>query len=144
MDLNYQKQFEEGLEFQDFVTDKLLDNGLVLNCYGSKKYQNEKGESKTGIEVKFDKRSCHTNNLYIEYAEKKKTSKTFIPSGIERRDNTWLYCIGDYDTLYLIPKKTLKELRTMSKLKHVETPTSRGYLLPCDQANVIAALIIIS
>jgi len=142
MDFNYQKQLEEGLEFQDFVTDKILDNGLVLNCYGSKKYQYEKGESKTGIEVKLDKRSCHTHNLYIEYAEKKKTSKTFIPSGIARTDNTWLYCIGDYETLYLIPKKTLKELKINEMLKHVETPTSKGYLLPCELAAKHAALII--
>jgi len=142
MNIYYKEQLEEGLEFQDYVTDKLLEKGLVLNGYSSMKYQYGKGESRSGIEVKLDKRSSYTNNLFIEYAEKKASSSTFVASGIDRNDNTWLYCIGDYETLYLISKKHLKKIKLRSGVKHIETGTSKGYLLPCEEAKSIAALII--
>ena len=45
----YNKQLEKALEFQDFVADKLYNIGIPLNCYSSKKYQYEKGESRSGI-----------------------------------------------------------------------------------------------
>lgn len=114
----------------------------MLNCYGSRKYQYQVGESKTGIEIKFDKRSKETHNLYIEYAEKRSDSNIYVSSGIERNDNTWLYCIGDYETLYLIPKNRLKALKNDPSLEHKTTRTSKGYLLPCEKASGIAAKVI--
>lgn len=92
----YQDQLEKGLQYQDFVADKLYNIGWSLNCYSSKKYQYEKGESRSGIEIKFDNQMKNTHNLYIEYAEKSHpNNKIYIPSGIERVDNTIIVCIGD-------------------------------------------------
>jgi hypothetical protein len=65
----YQKKLEEGLEYQDFCTDKLFELGINVNVYSSKKYQFSKGESKTGIEFKLDNQFKRTGNLYIEYSE---------------------------------------------------------------------------
>jgi len=96
------------------------------------KYQYTKGESKSGVEIKLDRRFKDTGNLYIEYGEKRPEAINFMPSGIERNDNSWLYCIGNYEILYILSKKWLKELRedTESELRHITTATSKGFLLP--------------
>ena len=66
--------------------EKLFEVGIILKCYSSKKYQNAKGESSAGMEIKFDDKRKNTGNLYIEYAEKSNPSnKSCIPSGIELR-----------------------------------------------------------
>lgn len=134
---------EEGLQFQDFATDILKSYGINLNCYSSRKYQFTKGESSSGIECKLDNMLSKTGNLYIEYAEKGPKSVVYKPSGIERDDNTWLYVIGNYDVIFLIPKKYLIQWKTSLKtLKHIETPTSKGYLLPIFYAEKYAAHVI--
>ena len=131
----YNKQLEKALEFQDFVADKLYNIGISLNCYSSRKYQYEKGESRSGIEIKFDDQRKKTGNLYIEYAEKSNpNNKNYVPSGIERKDNTWLYVIGDYDEQgkYRILRKDLGERKNycmlirsnmLSDLQHIENLT---------------------
>lgn len=139
----YQEQLQRGLEYQDFVTDKLFELGISLNCYSSQKYQNEKGENKTGIEIKLDNKMKQTGNLFIEYAEKRnKENEFYIPSGIERNDNTWLYAIGDYDTIYIIDKRVLQDLKTSQDVTHVTTSTSKGYLLTENMARKYSAKII--
>lgn len=139
----YRTQLEKSLEYQDFVMEKLYDIGISLNCYSSIRYQNEKGESRAGIEIKFDDRRKDTGNLYIEYAEKSHPNKKeYVPSGIDRRDNTWLYVQGDYEVIYVIAKTLLKNLKTVKKFKHVANATSRGYLLPDADAQKYAAIII--
>ena len=127
----YEKNLEESREFQDFVTDRMLDTlGVSINCYGSKKYQYSKGESKSGIEIKLDRKYKDTHNLYIEYAEKRPESNNYIASGIDRNDNSWLYCIGNYDILFILSKKWLQQFKTLKELRHITTETSKGYLLP--------------
>lgn len=125
----YHRQLEKALEYQDFVADKLYEIGIPLNCYSSKKYQYGKGESRTGIKIKFDDQRKRTGNLYIEYAEKSNpNNKIYIPSGIERKDNTWLYVIGDYDIIYILAKNWLQQIKNLKDTRHVTTPTSKGYL----------------
>lgn len=54
---HYKECLEKGLEYQDFVAGKLIEElGLVLSFYSSKKFQYGKGESMQGIEIKFDDR----------------------------------------------------------------------------------------
>lgn len=136
----YSKNLNDGAEFQDYVTHRLLQCGIVVNQYSSKKYQIEHGESASGIEVKYDKLFHDTGNLYIEYQEKSnKDNPEYVNSGILRKDNTWLWVIGDYDDLYLIPKKSLQRVyfdyvagkaSPRFGIRLVETPTSKGMLLP--------------
>ena len=92
----YEKQLEVGLEFQDFVTSELYKRGIVVVGYSSKKYQLNEGENLLGAEIKRDGLFRKTGNLYIEIKEKSHPQKKkYIDSGIYRKDNSWLFVIGD-------------------------------------------------
>ena len=129
----YLECLEAGLSYQDFVIDRLYEVGIPLISYSSKKYQTLIGENKAGIEIKFDRKFRETGNFYIETAEKSNARNIdYVPSGIFRSDNTWLYIIGDYQTIYVFSKEQLKKCK--DKYRQVETPTSRGFLIPVDEA----------
>ena len=102
--------FDEALEFQDFVVDLLLKElGLCISNYSSRYYQQKYGENKQGIEIKLDKRILETGNISIEVAEKSKASnELWIPSGILRADNTWLYLQGNYEIVFVFSKSLLQ------------------------------------
>jgi len=126
----YRAKLQAGLEFQDYVTNRLLDVlGVPLSTYQSKEWQ-KKGENRQGIEIKFDDKFEETGNLYIETAEKTHPDNAvFIPSGIRRADNAWLYIIGNYKTLYIFGKSFLSQLWRTGKYPEVGNATSRGFLL---------------
>ena len=136
----YKDKFQQALEFQDFVACQLMRRGLMIVQFGSQAYQERWGESANGVEVKFDRLFRQTGNLYIETAERTSTSKGFSPSGIYRADNTWLWVIGDYQTLFIFPKNVLQlvEKRFIPKI----TATSKGYVMPLGEAKKLAAKII--
>lgn len=139
----YKEKLEQGLEFQDFVTDILFNELFIpLSSYQSKKYQ-LKGENKQGIEIKFDDKFNDTGNIYIEISEKSNADNiNFIDSGIYRNDNTWLYIIGNYKILFIFGKNTLKLMYKSKRYKEVEIPTSRGFLIPKIDAEKYALKII--
>ena len=133
----YSKNFEKGLEYQDFVVKKLYEAGIPLVGYSSFQYQVTIGENAAGVEIKFDDRMKDTGNVYIEVAEKSdKRNEAFAASGIYRNDNTWLYAIGDYSVIYLCGKTHLRQLyerergKAKTFVKFTDTPTSQGMLLP--------------
>ena len=137
----YADKLEQGAQYQDFITDVLSSQyGISLNAYSSKKYQYERGESASGIEVKFDDRMHETGNVYIEIAEKSHSEiDDYTPSGICRNDNTWLYLIGDYKKALLMSKKQLRlmvekddDLLADKRIFFKQTPTSRGYVFPVE------------
>ena len=71
--------------------------------------------------------------MYIETSEKSHSdNKEYIPSGIYREDNSWLYVIGDEKTVYIFSTKYLRLLD--SRYKKVEKPTSKGFLMPVIEA----------
>ena len=49
----YREKLEAGLEYQDFIADQLRksDPCIILGAYTSRKWQNEHGESSSGIEI---------------------------------------------------------------------------------------------
>jgi len=105
----------------------------------SKKFQISIGENLQGFEIKNDNLFRKTHNLYIEIAEKSNVKNEFyVSSGIFRHDNTWIYCIGDYDSCFLIQKKVLQAMQKMGKYKTVENAlkTSKGFLLPVSEAQI--------
>jgi hypothetical protein len=128
---NYKEMLQKGLEYQDFVTDVLINElGIALSSYGSTKYQYTKGENKQGFEIKFDDKYKATNNLYIETEEKSnKLNLYFVASGIFRNDNTWLFVIGNYEEIFIFSKKHLKLMFASKKFRSVETETSKGFLI---------------
>jgi hypothetical protein len=130
----YKKQLEIGLEFQDIVTKELYQRGIVVVGYSSRRYQNSEGENLLGAEIKRDGKFRDTGNLYIEVSEKSHPDKkNYTPSGIYRKDNSWLYVIGDENTLWIFSTKYLRMLE--NRYKHVIKPTSNGYLLPINEAD---------
>jgi len=133
----YQYNFVKGMEFQDYASNKLREIGLFFTSYASRKYQITYGENSAGIEIKFDDRMKETGNVYFETDEKSNVNNVeFVASGIFRNDNTWLYAIGDYDVIYICGKVHLRQVyerekeRDQSFARFVETPTSKGMLLP--------------
>lgn len=133
---NYKKMLEKGLEYQDFITDIFLSEiGISISTYSSRKYQFSIGENKQGIEIKFDDRYKDTGNLYIEIAEKSNPDNyQYVPSGIYRNDNTWLYVIGNYEEVFIFSKKQLLMLNEKNIFRQVQTPTSIGFLIPNNEA----------
>lgn len=134
----YRPQLEEAARYQDFITDELLKRGIVLNQYASREYQQKVGESASGIEIKYDKRMTETGNVYIEVAEKSNPSlPDYTESGVYRKDNTWLYLIGNYKKALLMSKRQLRvcieygeEWRKRAGIVYREIATSQGYTFP--------------
>ena len=130
----YKEKLEEGISYQDFVYVELYKIGLPVINYSSKEFQHKKGENLAGIEIKFDQKFRDTHNLYIETAEKTNANNTmWVSSGIYRNDNSWLYIIGDYKTIYIFSKKQLKDIKENYHQSDTN-PTSKGYLLPIRDA----------
>lgn len=137
-----------GHEFQDYVVEQVAkQKGFSISIYQSKKYQFKKGESLQGIEIKYDARSTGdctykectaTNNVGIELAEKTNSSlQNFTPSGIYRRDNTWLYIVGNYHQFWAFSKKELISIHKMAKYRENTLPTIKSMLLPIKFADEI-------
>ncbi|MDO8673072.1 MAG: hypothetical protein Q7O66_16815 [Dehalococcoidia bacterium] len=129
-----------GAEFLDFVLVTLQPMGMYLQPFTSKKYQYKRGESLQGWEVKYDGRCSGVNGtgrLSIEIAEKVKAENTvWIPSGIYRSDNTWLYIQGNYKVFYIFIKKFLVALHNTDRYEIGESyGTVRKFYLPLVDAN---------
>ncbi len=142
-------QLEDGQLYQDFVVDLAYQAGLVIVQYASKAYQLNIGESRTGVEIKHDKRRKKTGNLYIEVAEKARPRLgPYVPAGI-MREGHWLYAIGDYDKVWFFANGLLRALyvatngNSLPKYRRPQdSPTSQGWLLPEVDADRYAALIL--
>ena len=97
--------------------------------------EQQRQEIRENIVIKYDKRFRETGSFYIEVAEKSHPENLqWIPSGIYRDDSTWLYIIGGYEGVYMFSKRHLQELAKDRSYKHVETGTSKGFLLPVKEA----------
>lgn len=145
--MSYTENLRRAEEYQDFIMERLWSEGIVLSPYSSRKYQYEKGESLLGIEIKYDQKLCETGNLYIETAEKAQAENiNYRASGIYRNDNTWMWLIGDYSVAYFLSKYQLRKFHAkLGKyvefgVREVETPTSRGFLLPITYAEKFMVL----
>ena len=133
----YQDQLNQSLEFQDFVAENFVKlMGIAITNFGSRKYQHSTGENVQGIEIKYDKKFCDTGNLYIETHEKSHPDNLeYVLSGIYRLDNSWCYVVGNYDIVYMLAKSHLKLMDKNHVYRYVTTPTSKGFLLPRDDAD---------
>lgn len=131
----YKDQLETGLVFQDVVTRELYQRGIVIVGYASRRYQRSEGENMLGAEIKRDGNFRETGNLYLEIAEKAHPdNQVYVPSGIFREDNSWLFVIGDERTVYIFSTKYLRLLVESRNWRKVEKPTSIGHLCPLADA----------
>ena len=142
---DYRKEkSDKGNKFEDYVYPILCKEwGVKFTPYKTKYQQYNVGENSFGIEIKFDEKSINSPNLYIETEEKSDPSLlSFSKSGIYRKDNSWLYLIGNYDIFYIFLKKRLKDLHNSNKYDEVETKTSQGFLIPQAEAVNLALDVI--
>lgn len=139
-------KIESGLLYQDFVIDALSSLlGLHVQQYASRTYQLTVGETRQGVEIKHDEKYASTGNLWIEMAEKARPrAGDYVPSGIHRNDNAWLYVIGDYNTIFVFARTMLIELANSGRYRRIEnrTRTSEGFLLPSAHAQRWAAMVL--
>ena len=134
------KMVKKGLAFQDFIAEKLYGIGIpIMNFCGQKK-QFEHGENLLGMEIKNDNNMAKSGNLYIEIAEKAQPrSGPYVPSGIFRSDNSWLFGIGDYFLFYIFSKTELISIynrRGEFGCREYASPTSKAFLLPRSVADL--------
>ena len=139
---NYYNQLQEGQKFQDYcayVLQTKLSIGVIN--FQSKEYQFKFGENMQGVEFKFDNLFQNTGNLWIEVEERTNPDLNYPNSGILRKDNSWLYCIGDYRVLYIFSKKFLANLYNSKRYEVIENNlmTSKGFLLPKTDADKYSA-----
>lgn len=138
----YKQKLEVGVEYQDFICDKLrtMNPARIIMPYSSKKYQFSHGESASGYEIKYDGRMADTGNIYIEVAERSSARvKKWTDSGIMREDNSVYYLIGDYNKAYIFSKHQLRHLLSDREgdiervgIKKKTIATSVGYIIPCE------------
>lgn len=131
----YLQKLTDSHRFELFVSDQFLKNGLDIGLFYSRDGQYS-GESKAGVEIKYDKRSKDTGNLYIEIAESLTREQMFVSSGIFKEDNTKIIAIGNYSFIYFFEKNKLIELyqnignyRDLRKVC-ARRGTSKGFILP--------------
>ena len=137
----YDKNMAEAWRYQDFIMQKLHGEGIVLQNIQSKKYQ-LKRENLLGMEIKYDMKYATTGNLYIEVSEKSDPkNEKYIPSGIFRNDDNWLFGIGNYETFYVFSKKVLQRVFLTGKFQEVTKTTSKAFLLPKNKAELIVEKI---
>lgn len=135
-DCKHTDPLQVGAEFLDFVLVTLQPMGLYLQPFTSKKYQYTKGESLQGWEVKYDGRCTDTGRLSIETAEKTKAANAmWVPSGIYRTDNTWLYIQGNYQGFWIFLKQFLISLHESKRYEEHTLPTIQKFYLPFKDAN---------
>jgi len=128
---------QEGAEFLDLVMEQLRTMGFYLQPYTSAKNQLEKGESIQGWEVKLDNRFLETGRLSIEIAEKTRAdNENWIPSGIYRKDNSYLYIQGNPKDFYVFQLSLLRWLHKRKIYEEAESfGTVKKFYLPIDDAN---------
>lgn len=140
MSVNYEEKLLIGEEYEDYACHVLWDAGIAIINHKSKYYQ-RLGENRHDIEIKRDGRFRETGNLYIEYAEKSNPNNPeYVDSGILRKDNSWLWVIGDEKTLWPFSKCILLLLLNATKngmfiYERKETLTSQGMLVPLCKAD---------
>jgi len=135
--------FVEGVEFQDFVCKELAKRHVILQNMSSQKYQFTIGENLQGFEIKLDNRCTETERLSIEVAEKSAAGNAeFVPSGIFRRDNSWLYIHGNYQMFFVFARNILQLLARSNRYQFHELPTIRKFYIPIKDARKYAALTV--
>jgi len=125
---------KNGEKFEEFCAEIIKQKeGIIVHPHRTKESQ-LLGENDEGFEMKYDRVSLKTTNLYIEYAEKNDPKNLYwVCSGILRNDNTKIYYIGNYNEIYRIPKSVLLEFYKNAKelgLTFKKKPTSKAFLLP--------------
>ena len=142
-DSKNKEAFEQGLEFQDFIMERMTKLGFYLQCYSSRSYQIERGESVQRAEIKLDNRCTETGRLSIEVAERTAIGKPWVPSGIMRQDNSIFYIQGNRKLFFMFDKRFLIRWHDYKlHRKIVEKPTVKTFYISLEQAKIYSILFV--
>jgi len=141
----YEPQLLEACDYQDFVCVELGKRGIILQNMTGKKMQLN-CENLLGLEIKLDRKLEETGNVYMECFEKSNPqNQEYVSSGLLRKDDCWLYGIGNYSEFHLFSKRTLRFLYGYIVSSHAGfegmrliengTQTSKGFLMSKDRRN---------
>lgn len=142
----YINQLTESHRFEIYVDYMFKKHDFDIGIYYGKDEQYS-GESKVGIEIKNDKESLKTRNIYIEYKERLNDRSPWVDSGILKNDNTIYWAIGNYNHIFFIKKRVLIDIMDKKypeiKVKHVPARrgTSKGYIISIKDAETISDTI---
>ena len=126
----YKQMLKEGTAYQERIS-KLLG----FRNYSTMQEQFRVGENALGMEIKYDKNIARKGNLYFEVMEKSNANNPdYIPSGILRNDNSWLYMVGNDEVAYVFTKRDMFSIIDGERLVEAGTKTSLGYLIPIEKA----------
>lgn len=139
----YEDKLKDGNKYENFVVEKLKEEGIKITLTKTFEEQINIGESYEGYEIKFDDKYKETGNLYIETYEKTNPNNLeYIPSGINRIDNTTTYIIGNYDVIFLFSKTVLQLIKDNYNEIENKLKTSKGFLLSYKDINKYVTRII--
>jgi hypothetical protein len=136
----------EGQAYEDFVARLLAPWGITMHHFRDKTRQCAIGENPQGCEIKLDGPCTRTGRLSIELEEKRERAQlAWRPSGILRRDNTWLYVQGNYRIVFVFAKIWLLNFY-LKNIGDADIEAARGtirkFYLPLSEALANAALTI--
>ncbi len=104
--------------------------GVELGIYQTREEQYEKGESRAGVEIKYDMEMARTKNVYIETAEKARPrSGSYHPAGIYANPRMEHLAIGNMDFWFVFRTEQLRGLHRSNTFRPVTKPTSEGFLV---------------
>lgn len=132
-ELYYIEQLTKSHRFELYIDNIFKEHGIDIGVFYDKDNQYS-GESRAGIEIKYDYKSLETGNLYIEYQERLNEGEGWVDSGILKEDNTIYWAIGNYEFFYFIAKEILVDILNGDidlPIRHVSasTGTSKGFTL---------------
>lgn len=137
---DFAKDLAVGEKYQRFVA-KILNEKYNLNIdyYTNRSEQLTIGESIQGFEVKYDRITSKTGNLFFEIESGGK------PSGIYRTDNSWLWICGNYDIIYIFSKRNLQRLHKTGNYEIISNKynSAKGFLVNQETIQEWADLIIL-
>jgi len=130
----YEKSYASGKEFEKFATFLLLAvYYLPINVFKDAKSQMEIGESKQGFEFKRDLQFYKTGNIFIKTKTRSNPGEPYRNSGIYKGDNSWVYVIGDFKTIFAFGINFLKLLHKTKRYREIiggRRNTVCGFLIP--------------
>jgi hypothetical protein len=133
-------------QFESFVYDWFISNyGISITHYHTKEEQFEKGENRQGFEIKNDQSLENTGNLFISVLRRDNQGNEYA-SGIFKKDNRWLYIIGNKDEFYVFSCKQLQNYYNHYKPKLFKGYTTDfgrveyGFLMNRKEAEKMCAL----
>lgn len=132
--------------FEGYICERLLDDGIIVLQTGRRPERCECGNL-LGIDIVYDPRMRQRGGIYIEtHVMEAPPLPVFFRSTLFRDNDAWLYGIGDHELFFVFGKKALRrQITEIDKYfplpagaERRQTATSKGILLPFEQAETLA------